>query len=647
LPVDRAQRVGRLLLLCALVGVMGGLAAILFEYLVEFTQGYALVGLAGYIPGEGHQQPGFEGAVPPLNVWILAGLPIAGGLIGGLMSAYLAPETEGHGTDGAIDAFHNRNGRLRLRVPFVKTLASTITIGCGGSAGKEGPIAMIGAALGSLTAKSLGLSVQERRMLLVAGIAAGVGAMFRAPLAAALFAAEVLYREMDMEFEVIVPSVISSIVGFSVFTVAFGTGQLLDMPQFVFDDPRQLLPYTALALVVAVGSRFYARIFHRVRDMFTALRTPDFVKPVLGGALVGGFAFFLPEAMASGYGVVQAALSGQVSTSFLLAVAGGKVLATALTVGSGQSGGVFGPAIVIGGLLGGAVGQLFVQYLPEISGPPGAFVVVGMAGFFAGAANTPISTVIMVSEITGNYALLVPTMWVCTLAFLLVRRTSLYESQVDARPDSPVHRGEMMGEVLERLTVGDALRDRDHEPMVTVRPHTSLKEITQKFVETRHTSFPVVTDEGRLLGVVDERALREAIGTEGLAPVVVASDLIAPAPRLVMSESLQSAMHKMVTSKHDELVVVDERERVWVEGTLSRRDLIAAYDHQIDPDLAEPVSRPIWVDYWRRQRASSTLEDMTLHTEMRLDQSPSTRSVSKRSVSNRSGTASSDAPPAE
>ncbi|MEL7369232.1 MAG: CBS domain-containing protein, partial [Myxococcota bacterium] len=226
------------------------------------------------------------------------------------------------------------------------------------------------------------------------------------------------------------------------------------------------------------------------------------------------------------------------------------------------------------------------------------------------------------------------------------RRTSLYESQVNARPDSPVHRGEMMGEVLDRLTVGDALRDRDHEPMVTVRPDTPLKEITQRFVETRHTSFPVVTEEGRLVGVVDERALREAIGTEGLTQVVVAADLIAPAPRLVMSETLQSAMHKMVTSKHDELVVVDERERTWVEGTLSRRDLIAAYDHQIDPDLAEPVSQPIWVAYWRRQRASSTLEDMTLHTQMR-SQSLSRPVSTSRSTSSRSGTSSSGERPAD
>ena len=605
LPVVRAQRVGRLLLLCALVGAIGGVAAIIFELLVEFTQNYALNGLAGFRPNEGLHGGRFDVANRPFNVWILAGLPVAGGLIGGLMSAYLAPETEGHGTDAAIDAFHNRNGRLRVRVPLIKTLASTITIGCGGSAGKEGPIAMVGAALGSLTAKSLGLSVQERRMLLVAGIAAGVGAMFRAPLAAALFAAEVLYREMDMEFEVIVPSVISSIVGFSVFTIAFGTGHLYEMPEFAFDDPFQLVPYTLLALTVAATSRFYARFFHRVRDLFGALKLPDFMKPVLGGALVGCFAFFLPEAMASGYGTVQDALTGQVSTSFLLTVAFGKILATALTVGSGQSGGVFGPAIVIGGLIGGAVGQACNMYLPGISGPAGAFVIVGMAGFFAGAANTPISTVIMVSEMTGNYALLVPAMWVCTLAFLLVRRTSLYESQVDARPDSPVHQGEMMADVLERLKVSDALRDRDHEPMVTVSPDTPLKEMTQRFIETRHTCFPVVTEKGKLLGVVDERALREAVATEDLEAVVVAADLIEPAPRLVMSETLQSAMHKMVTSKHDELVVVDEREKAWVVGTLSRRDLIAAYDHRIDPDLVDPVSQPIWVNYWGRRRTQS------------------------------------------
>ena len=615
LPVDRAQRVGRLLLLCALVGVIGGLAAILFEVLVELTQTHLLRDLAGYDPTDSSPKP--------KDVWMLAGLPVLGGLIGGLMSTYLAPETEGHGTDGAIDAFHNRNGRLRVRVPLIKTLASTITIGCGGSAGKEGPIAMVGAALGSLTAKSLGLSVQERRMLLVAGIAAGVGAMFRAPLAAALFAAEVLYREMDMEFEVIVPSVISSIVGYSVFTIAFGTGHLFEMPAFRFDNPLQLVPYTLLALTVAVMSRFYAKFFYYVRDVFGAMKLPEFMKPVLGGVLVGAFAFVLPEAMASGYGTVQAALTGEVATAFLIAVALAKIAATAFTVGSGQSGGVFGPAIVIGGLIGGAVGQLCNAYLPPgMSPPPGAFVIVGMAGFFAGAANTLISTVIMVSEMTGNYALLVPTMWVCTLAFLLVRRTSLYESQVDSRLDSPVHRGEMMGEVLDRLTVGDALRDRDHEPMVTLSPDTPLKEITHEFVQTRHTCFPVVTEEGRLLGVVDERALREAIATEGLDTVVVAADLIGPAPTLIMNETLQSAMHKMVTSKHDELVVVDARERKWVEGTLSRRDLIAAYDHQIDPDLVEPVSRPIWASYWRRRRAPSVLEDTFVE--------PATRTIRRR-----------------
>ena len=161
---------------------------------------------------------------------------------------------------------------------------------------------------------------------------------------------------------------------------------------------------------------------------------------------------------------------------------------------------MFGPAIVIGGLLGGAVGQLCNQYSTRVFRlRSGAFVIVGMAGFFAGAANTPISTIIMVSEMTGNYALLVPTMWVCTLAFLLVRRTSLYESQVDARPDSPVHQGQMMGEVLERLTVGKALEDRDHEPTVVLSPETELTEIAQKFIETRHTCFPVV-DKGRLLG---------------------------------------------------------------------------------------------------------------------------------------------------
>lgn len=588
IPVERATRVGRLIALCALAGVAAGLGGIFFELLVGGAKHLLMDGLAGYRPGgpAGEQAlfPSFDG---PFRPWVLALLPVAAGLVGGLLTHYLAPEAEGPGTGAAIDAYHRHRGVVRARVPLVKTVASAITLGAGGSAGREGPIAQIGAGLGALMATGLGLSARERRILMVAGLAAGIGAVFRAPLAAALFAAEVLYREMDLEFEVIVPSVISSIVAFSVFTLAFGANQLFVTPAFHFDDPRQLVGYTLLTLAVAVGARVYVNVFYKVRDLFAGLSVHPVLRPTIGGLVAGAFAFFLPEALGSGYGLVQDAFTGKVGLGLLAAVAVGKIVTTSFTVASGQSGGVFGPAVVIGGLLGGAVGQFCVTYMPGISPPAGAMVIVGMAGFFAGAANTPISTIIMVSEMTGNYQLLVPSMWVCVIAFLLVRRSTLYENQLDRRTDSPVHLGEMMGDVLKCISVKDAIGETGHEPMVTVRANASAAELAGLFAETHHACFPVVDTEGKLIGVVDEAALRQAVTIEGLAEVVVAADLIERAPLLIPTESLHSAMRKMVQSKHDELVVVDAGDEQRPVGTLGRRDLIAAYDHRIQRTLED------------------------------------------------------------
>jgi CIC family chloride channel protein len=576
------RKLGRLLFLCGLVGVVAGLGAIMFFWMLEFTKHYALGVIAGYYPpGPGGEAPLFSEAAAPFRRWLLLFVPAVGGLLSGLIVYTFAPEAEGHGTDAAITAYHFKRGEVRARVPLIKAVASAITIGTGGSGGREGPIAQIGAGFGSILGKLLKLSVYERRILMTAGMGAGIGAIFHAPLAGALFAAEVLYREMDMEYEVIVPAIISSVIAYAVFATRFGWNPLFQTPGFVFQNPSELIPYFILALVVAGSAAVFIQIFYGVRDSFLKIPLPSHVKPAIGGLIVGVIGFFLPDALGTGYGVVQEAFAGRVGGWMLLAVAGGKMLTTSFSIATGGSGGVFGPSVVIGGALGGAVGLAMQQLFPGMGIHPGAFVMVGMAGFFAAAANTPISTVIMVSEMTGNYHLLVPSMWVCIIAYLLVRRSTIYEKQLPTRMDAPSHVGEMMGGVLKRLTVADALGNGGRRPVIKVSESTTLHDLLDRFANSKQACFPIVDEEDRLVGVVDGRDLRHTISEAGFVDqLIIAKELAENPPTLTPREDLYSVVHKMVASQHDELVVVDERDPQKVIGILSRSDLVAAYDRQ-------------------------------------------------------------------
>lgn len=585
-PVERVSRVGRLLFFCAVVGVAAGVGAIVFHVMIGFVEHHLLDGLAGYrVVDDGTSL--FGRTSTPLNrAWLFV-LPAIGGLLSGVIVHFWAFEVKGPGTGSVIGAYHQRDAYIRRRVPYAKLIASAVTLGTGGSAGREGPIAQIGAGIGSALADRMRLSPHERRILMAAGMAAGVGAIFQAPLAAALFAAEVLYREMDLEVEAIVPAVIASIVAHSVFTQVFGAAPLFTAPEMSFTGPIELVPYFTLALVVALGAKLYVVSLEGAHGWFERLQVPAPLKPALGGLGVGAIALVVPDAIGSGYHWVQSAIDGQVAASALIGIALFKIIATSLTVSSGGSGGVFGPAIVIGGSLGGFVGAFWTTQASGISPPMAAFVIVGMAGFFSAAANTPISTILMVAEISRSFDLLGPSMWVCIIAFLLVRRSSIYAQQPRSRHDSPVHLGSYLGGVLQTLTVADALADGANAPVVTVRASTPMTEVLELFASTHHDSFPIVDGAGRLIGIVDDQSLRQAIGTEGISQFIVAQDLAEQAPLLFITDTLHIAMHKMVSSRHDELVVVDENDQARIVGTLSRRDLIAAYDHQIQTDLAE------------------------------------------------------------
>ena len=569
------------------IGIIAGLGSILFHYLCQLGIHYFMDMMAGYRPpspaGEHHLLPP---TTREFNRWMLLFLPAMGGLFSGWIVYTFAPEAEGHGTDAAINAYHNQGGFIRSRVPIIKTLASSITLTTGGSGGREGPIAQIGAGFGSFLATKLKLSDRDRRIMMAAGIGAGVGSIFRAPLAGALFAAEVLYRDPEFESEVIIPAGISSVVAYCLFCLVFGWGSLFDSPPFKFHNPLELGPYLVLALVLVATGACYVKMFYGTIHFFEKLnKIPNHIKPAIGGLATGLVGFFWPQCLAFGYGFAQKAIHmdsfPEVTISFLLVLAFGKILTTSFSIGSGGSGGVFGPSIVIGGAIGGAVGKFFHQVLPGVVTEPGAFVIVGMAGFFTAVSNTPISTIIFVSEMTNSYHLLLPSLLVCSVAYLAAKRWTIFHRQVKNKLDSPAHAGDFFVDVLQSMTVQEIL------PLVQkvrqIPQDMPFLEFKHYFSNTTQHYFPVMDNHGRLVSIFSINDVRGVLFSPEIEHLVVMKD-IGPSDIIVVtpSEDLNSVLKKFTTKNLDSLPVVEEEDHGMLIGMLNRREVIAFYNQKVE-----------------------------------------------------------------
>jgi CIC family chloride channel protein len=577
----RIWRVWRWSLLFLGIGLIAGIGAVAFDYLTQLGLRWFLDGLAGYrpppAPGEQHL---FTPSVTAFNRWILLLLPALGGILSGWLVFTFAPEAEGHGTDAAIYAYHHKGGFIRSRVPLVKMVASALTLTTGGSGGREGPIAQIGAGFGSFLATRLGLSARERRIMMAAGIGAGVGSIFRAPLAGALFAAEVLYRDPELEHEVIIPAGISSVVAYCVFCMVRGWGSLFRSPDFTFSNPLELGPYLVLSLVLAAGGILYVNSFYGVAEAFKRLKIPRPLKPAIGGLCTGVLGFFWPQTLSFGYGFLQQALNSELSLGFMLILALGKILTTSFSIGSGGSGGVFGPSMVIGGALGGAVGLVFHQLLPTVVTSPAAFVIVGMAGFFTAVSNTPISTIIIVSEMTGSYHLLLPSLLVCSVAYVASRNWTIFRSQVQNRIDSPAHGGEFFVDVLQAMKVRDIA---DRVRRVDMIPEDMLfADFKKHFSETEQHYFPVMDQKGSLARIFSINDIRSVLFAPGIGQLVVmkdigTADIITTSP----SEDLNSVLKKFTVKNIDSLPVVSDEDARKLIGMLSRREVIDFYNRRV------------------------------------------------------------------
>jgi CIC family chloride channel protein len=435
----------RLLLLDTLaLGVVGALAAQAFTLLLRLAQKGFLGELADYSPpalgGEGgllRQTVGGHG------LWLIPLATTLGGLISGFLVYTFAPEAEGHGTDTAVGAFHRAGGFIRARVAPLKAVASAITIGSGGAAGREGPTALIAAGVGSIYASLAKRSEEERRLLVLVGMAAGLSAIFRSPIGTAVFAVEVLYSRMEFDSSALIYTLLGSVTAYAVNGLFVGFAPLFVVPANVATPTfLDYFRYAALGGVAGIVATLVPLVFYGMRDLFHALPLMPHLKPAIGGLGVGLLALAVPQVLGGGYGWIQEAIDGQLAVTLMLALVFAKLLAFAFTVSSGGSGGVFAPTLFVGAMVGGCVAAVLRQ-------PAAPFVIVGMAALFAGAARVPIATMLMVTEMTGGYQLLVPAALAVTLSYLVesalsqrFKYASLYEAQVPSPAYSPAHHAE-------------------------------------------------------------------------------------------------------------------------------------------------------------------------------------------------------------
>lgn len=557
------------MLLAAFIGVVTGSVAILFRWALGVTDSFVHSIFSG---------------------WTVCFAPAIGGLLCGLFLFKLTktPEASGQGTDRAIYSFHHHGGMLRKRVAPVKLIASVITLGSGGSAGYEGPVSQIGSGIATTICRFFRMPRSVRRQFGLAGMAAGLGSIFKAPLSGALTSVEMLYRE-DFESSAFMTSVIASVTGFAVYSSVFGTAPTFAVPSFDFANGFELLFCALLGLLCVPISFLYVKCYYKVEDFFTNWKIPNYIKPAIGGLVCGLIVLLFPQAAGGAwdYVVDMTGLANPVlgpSIIFLIGLVFAKIVATSFTVGSGGSGGVFGPSLFLGGVIGAAFSAAVESLFPGTLREPGAMALIGMGAFFAGSAKAPLAGVVMVCEMTGSYQLLPGLLIAAMVHVAFSRKWSIYRSQVKNKFASPVHRLEMDPDVLRTVTAEDIMQKMD---VLRLDAFLSIHEAEKRidafnFEHPENTAshiFPVF-EKGKYVGILDwNLTFQNIVSLEGNDSVLLVSDCIVHVPVLSGSMDLHSAMKFLLKNSLNEIYVKDRDENI--EGLLSTAMILRTYDRVV------------------------------------------------------------------
>lgn len=577
-----------------LIGIAAGFGSLILYNLIRLIGGAVMGGLSGFRP----PLPGVEGGTVGYTLaigtrWLIPVATTVGGLVSGYLVYRLSPGTEGLGINAAVHAFHNLTVRIKNRTPAVKLAASAIVIGSGGSAGRDGPVALISAVFGSFLADRFGLDDHDRRIVMASAIGAGFGSIFMAPIGGAIMSTEILYRK-DFEVEALIPAVIASVVGYAIFGFQFHFAPLFitSAHAFLFLSPNSLIAYAILGLVAGLGGKLFVRFFHLVHTAFLRLRRiPAYLKPAIGGAVVGIIGLFFPQVLGLGYGWVQMILNGQAVNSyyavgpvvFFLILFVVKVVATSALIGSGGSGGVFAPSLVSGAFLGAAAGTILHGLFPDVS--VAEATIVTMLAFFAGVSKTPVSMLIMGTEMAGGLDMFVPLMVAIAVAYIAcTAKDTVYRAQVVDRLHSPAHLFEYRNIIMNKLKVSETL---SHD-YLSVDSDSSIGDVDYT-MRSRHAGGAVVLEGGRLAGYVTREGVQAAMDK----PARLVSELVDGVPVTIGTKaSIHDAIGALPADSERKIVVLEEGTGT-VAGTLGFTEIADAYEEAYrESKLAQMRRRP-------------------------------------------------------
>lgn len=560
-----------MMIIASVIGLMAGLCNIIFRTIVHWVDAFFLEG--------GKELLGIE-----LGGWhllLLPLIPISGMILLIPLSLLYPGEVNGYGFTKFLRKVNLEGGHIKPRTIALKIITTALTIGTGNSAGVEGPVAAIGGAAGSQIGKFFGVSGSRMKVYIAAGAAGGIAGMFNAPIAGIFFASEIVLLgtfEMSSFAALVIASALSTVVT----RAYYGEHPAFPIPHYVMVNPFVEIPlYSLMALLIGLVAVFHIRIFYWVRDKYDTLPIHPQLKPITGAFLIGCMAIAYPQIMGDGYHFIESVLNGDGAVLLLFVLIFLKIFATAITLGSGGAGGVFAPALFIGAMIGGCFGHLANWAFPTYTADPGAYATVGIGAFLAASTHAPMTAIFLLFEMTGNYLIIIPIMLTSIIGVVVAKRFN--HDSIDTvdftREGIDIHEGREAA-IMKSIRVGKAIT----EDVDFISERANINHLLEIFRMAKNSFyFPVVDDSGRMTGIISMQDVKNILhrAEEERVCYLVGSICSRDVIMLTPDDSLYTAMQLFDVKGIEEIPVVEDLENKWVVGMIKRRDVIAAYNHEV------------------------------------------------------------------